>query len=480
MRRMFWNLLCVVSIITFVVLELGFMARIKVPIWDEAVYIGIGKYIFSLGHQGLWEMIRPLALPLVLGLVWRLGFDPVVIGQFIAIVCASACLLILYLLAVEFFDRFTALIAVLLCAASSTFFLYSTYILTDIPAAMLILLALLLWVKGKNPLIIGFVAALGMMMKFPCGLLLIILPVLVWFGEKQAERFRSVILFVLGALIILVPFVVFNLVMYAPYTGNVLDAAFRPLILAKSHESGISGYVPGLAKNLLFYPSVLLSSNLLLVFSIVGIVFLRKRFKLLAVLGVGASYLVYFTSIANKQDRFVLFILPFVCLLASLGLANSIMCVMRARVGLMQALAGAMLAIIIVQGAQFSFSENSRYYGWRPASVPPIVHEFYEYPRTHGVEGPIYTTDPLPVVYNDNLFIPFYFMSQSTMLAYNEWESSISPDLVFFSMGSFPCLPDDESCVASRYALLASIESSYVRIFNATYDGSEYLIFQRS
>ena len=31
--------------------------------WDEAVYLGMGKYIYSGGAIGLFEEIRPLGLP---------------------------------------------------------------------------------------------------------------------------------------------------------------------------------------------------------------------------------------------------------------------------------------------------------------------------------------------------------------------------------------------------------------------------------
>ena len=35
--------------------------------WDSAVYLGMGKHIYSLGEVGLWESSRPLIWPLILG-----------------------------------------------------------------------------------------------------------------------------------------------------------------------------------------------------------------------------------------------------------------------------------------------------------------------------------------------------------------------------------------------------------------------------
>ncbi|MEK6876668.1 MAG: hypothetical protein AABX63_04600, partial [Nanoarchaeota archaeon] len=41
--------------------------------WDSAVYLGMGKYIYSSGDSGLWEASRPLVWPLILGFFWKIG-----------------------------------------------------------------------------------------------------------------------------------------------------------------------------------------------------------------------------------------------------------------------------------------------------------------------------------------------------------------------------------------------------------------------
>ena len=49
--------------------------------WDSAVYIGMGKFIFSGGQLGLWEHLRPLMWPSFIGFLWKLGFNPVIAGR---------------------------------------------------------------------------------------------------------------------------------------------------------------------------------------------------------------------------------------------------------------------------------------------------------------------------------------------------------------------------------------------------------------
>ena len=38
-------------------------------LWDEAVYIGIGKYIMTNGAFGIYESFRPIPLAIILGIV---------------------------------------------------------------------------------------------------------------------------------------------------------------------------------------------------------------------------------------------------------------------------------------------------------------------------------------------------------------------------------------------------------------------------
>ena len=40
--------------------------------WDSGVYIGMGKFLLSLGKIGLWEHIRPVFWPFILGGFWKL------------------------------------------------------------------------------------------------------------------------------------------------------------------------------------------------------------------------------------------------------------------------------------------------------------------------------------------------------------------------------------------------------------------------
>ena len=62
-----------VLLVFSVVRLIHILTKFHFILWDEAVYIGIGKFMFSYGSAGLFEIIRPLGLPLILGSLWSVG-----------------------------------------------------------------------------------------------------------------------------------------------------------------------------------------------------------------------------------------------------------------------------------------------------------------------------------------------------------------------------------------------------------------------
>ncbi|MBI2656782.1 hypothetical protein HYX03_03515, partial [Candidatus Woesearchaeota archaeon] len=66
--------------------------------WDAAVYINMGKYIYSFGNAGLWEASRPIVWPLILGFLWKSGFNAIILGRVMEIVFGSLCIYLAYLI----------------------------------------------------------------------------------------------------------------------------------------------------------------------------------------------------------------------------------------------------------------------------------------------------------------------------------------------------------------------------------------------
>ena len=158
------NIGLIIIIICFVLSKLFFIVKYHLPIWDEAVYLGIGKYIYSFGSSGLWEIIRPLELPLALGWAWKLGFDYVKSAEIIVLLFALASICLTYLIGKKVFNQKTAVLSSLLLAITPVFFIQSSYILTEVPSTLFVLLAIYLFLESRQALS-GVCCALAFMLK---------------------------------------------------------------------------------------------------------------------------------------------------------------------------------------------------------------------------------------------------------------------------------------------------------------------------
>lgn len=167
----------ILLLIVFFITKLSVFHGYNLPIWDEAVYIGMGKYIYSWSHSGLWEPLRPIAWPLILGFFWKIGFNIIVVSKFIALLFASANIFMVYMVGKKLFNKDIAIIASILLMITDVFFKSSTYALTDIPSTFFALLAIYYLVKDKF-FISGLFTGISFLFRFPQGIILLV--VLIW------------------------------------------------------------------------------------------------------------------------------------------------------------------------------------------------------------------------------------------------------------------------------------------------------------
>ena len=156
---------------------LGFLAILALTSaasvwWDSAVYIGMGKYVYSLGQSGLWEPARSLMMPLLLGFFWKIGINPAIAGVILTAVFSAASILFLYLITKELADKKTAITFSLLFALNLQLITYSKIVLADIPAMFFTLAAVWMLIRNRIALA-GAVTAMAVLTKFTS---LILLP----------------------------------------------------------------------------------------------------------------------------------------------------------------------------------------------------------------------------------------------------------------------------------------------------------------
>ncbi len=470
----------VILALIFFVIKALYLTKVHTIIWDEAVYLGLGKYLYSFGKLGFWEIIRPIGLPLILGAYWKLGLDYIFFSELTIILFSTAAIILTYLIGKKLFNKRVGIIAAFLLALTSVFFLYTNYILTGIPSASFILLGVYIYLVKANKFLSGLFCGIGALFRFPnmvvlsaVGLTLLVIAI------KQSnlwEPAKKGAIFFLGFLAAHIPYFIFNFFIYNRETSKIYHAVFRPWILAFSHQynpaESIAATNFGLfLYNIFYYLIQLLKENTLLIFLIPGLAYIfRKKLHenegILLILSTFFVYLIYFTYISNKQTRFMLVFLPYACLIAAFGFYRLFTISKKDRIKVL-------LVIFVIISIIGVGSRNINYYDWRLKEELPISRDYYKFFADRTVEGPILTTDPVPVAYVDAKFIPFYF---SVDLGKQIYEENINSSFaIIYSPESFYC--EDEECEDRLHQFSKKIREENRIIFSDIYGERAYYIY---
>lgn len=472
-----------VFVILFLAVQLAYMLKPHEVGWDEAVYLGMGKYIYSAGAIGLWEDIRPIGLPLVLGAAWKLLPSYLITAKAISLLFAVGLVVLVFLM-----GKKAGLLAAALLVVTPLFFSSSSEIMSSIPAAFFSLLAVYLYLEKKPLFFVGLCAGLAFLFRFPHGLTLAALALIILLRQGVGAYFaswtssvglsdatlsiqqnatgrsrhgsrtnpirqRSKLVFLFGGFAaIVVPFLVFNYVSYSDVTGSALDAVFRPFIFASQHQAN-----PFHAGSLFFYPRQLLLQYALLALALIGAFVQKARpFVLLAVL-----YFGYYTLIPNKQERFLLDFLPYICILAALGLARAYQMLRFSR-----ALRLAFIVFCSIATLPVLLTDYESLGGYEDELIP----FFSSLPP-----GKMLTMTPRPAAYSDGLFIPMYDNPTVALETYHAWKDKV--EYVLYFSDYYPCLPDDQECTRKQEEMVGLLKENKV-VAEKNVGGQEYILYR--
>jgi len=279
--------------------------------WDSSVYIGMGKYIYSFGEIGLYEDSRPLVWPLILGFFWKLGLDVEFFGKFTVLLFGIGIIIWTYYIAHILFGEKIALLSSLLLAFSPTFFLFNGIMFTGIPSTFFLMFGIYLFIKGRYNLA-GLLFGLSFMTRF--FQIIVIIPIylfliyLIYRKKAKTEKFLISILFFI---IPIIPYLILNYILY----NNPVHPFLLQIWMTK-----FTGWIYHQPFN--FYFLNLVKENVLILFSILGAIFIFKKEKLnkLIVPFVLILAFISFNFTQHKELRLLLPLLPFFYILTGYGL----------------------------------------------------------------------------------------------------------------------------------------------------------------
>jgi hypothetical protein len=432
------------------------LVRFNVVLWDEAVYIGMGKFLFSGGHVGLWEIFRPVALPIMLGPGYALG-KTIIWAKLIAFMFAIAYTALACVFAKSVTQR-SAPLAGILILLTPVFFFQSFQVMTEIPAGTFIILSLL-FAHNNRFMLAGAAAGVAFLFKFPAGL--VIAAIIAWLLLRKDTH--SSIKVVAAFTMVIAPYLVASHLAY----GSLFEM-FRMASIAQSNPVHV---VSSALANLFYYPWKLVQNPLLL-FAIPGIISIKKKAHNLAFITL-LLFIIYFTVIPNKQLRFALLFLPLIAAFAAQGLSAA-SCWLAARFH-----AAAPFAIVLVIAASLAvvIPQQESHYEWYAISSPEL-QSFYQ--RFISDERTILTTDPTPAAYTNAKFIPYYYSVFSAAEIYKQ--NIGQADTVIYTPEPFPCAVDDvigsARCLQQKEYLLRLVQQDNFLLVNATIDGQHYIILR--
>ncbi len=463
----------IITIIILYLFKIILLFKNYVILWDEAVYLSIGKYFFSFSTIGLFESIRPPIMPLLFGSFWYFGLNQIIFSRIIEIIFSIGLVFFTYKLTNKIFDQNHAIISAFILSITPVFFIYSSLLLTEIPSTFFGIIAFYTFIN-KRYFYSGIFSGIAFLTRFPQGLIAASIILLIILNEKEISKIiKSLFRFSFGLIIITLPYIIFNYLLYNKY-NDVLSALLRPIISAlKSQNNPYETISYEFINNISYYFIYLIKENPILIMLFLGIfLFFKNKYyldsKKNTILITLFIILTYHVIILNKQARFTILFLPYFAIITSIGITYLINNFYYKRI-IISIIIGLLIMPIVINTNNFISNYNSK---------PSEYQNYYLFFKDKEINGSILTSDPVPAAYIDKRFIKFvpHYSNYEGLLPSNEWERNEKIGAIIFTSNSFPCIKEDIECEIERNKLMQELSKNKL-IFNETYFGQQHLIF---
>lgn len=444
------------------VVILAFLARLILSLqqhaltWDSSVYLGMGKAIFSLGASGLWEPIRPIVWPILLGFLWKLKLDPINTGIVLQIVLQVSIVYLLYKITYRIFHRDLAIIACLLFSFSPLL-LQSGFTLHPATLAMFFCLFSIYLFLNEKFFAAGIVACLSFLTTFYYGLFLAIILIFL----VQFRRFEPYKLFIGGFCIPLAPYLILNLVLYKD--------PLLPFFSANLVINNVVGCNFLSAAPWYQYFIWIIFDNPLYIFLPVGLYFLFKKAEVNRLLVFSAFILpfAYLASMHCRDIRYMLFFLPFMAIITALGVDKAMQGIKNKKYMVI------FLIVILLSTVAYPM------YLMLSAKAPQENTDYYKFANVSN--GTILTNNPKLAIYTDSrlelLYYPLYNSQKAAFYAEDVVKNKRSKVFIDTCYGDISCNPYDQKCPDATNNLISILKANYKTEYYANYTVCEYFVF---
>lgn len=439
--------------------------------WDEAVYVSVGKFIYSFGRIGFFETLRPPFMPLALGFFWWLGFNPVGFGKFIALVSHASLILLVYMVAKRVYGGDVAIISSSLLAFTPFVYLYSNKILTGILSGAFALAAIYFMVRdeeltNKNVFLSGLFAGVSFLTRFPGGIVFGgLLITLVLKDLKMPKAMLKNLLFLLfGFFVVVSPYLIHSTLTYGSPVFPFVEASKQIESTSWFHN-----------QDPLFYLKQLPTRNAFFIFVVFGLFyFFRNRdfkdFKKNILFITMILFFIYFQYLEAKNIRFSLIFLSYISLFSAYGIYELLRSLSARYAAKLVVL---VLLVSLVFGVSTLYNSHIKYLKQPDPETP--YHRFLAYFQENPVNGTILTSNIMIGAYTENKLVSLYDWKFAKQI-YDSYRGESS--ILAVDTCSIVCEKSDRECLDSKKGFTNYIRKNELERFHGETDSCEYYIFE--
>ncbi len=433
--------------------------------WDAHIYVGMGKYIFSGGSDGIWELFRPLIHPLLLGFWWYAGINPITAGKVMDLVFSLVDISLVYTIALYLFNRRVAFFSSLLFGLTGLFVMFSGFVLTEPLAIMFSLLAVYYLVNGKwgrkSMIIVGVFSGLSFLTKFPQAIVALGIGFGILFGAmKFKEKWKEAWRFGAGFLFVTLPYFIFNYVRYGD--------AFLPL---REGSKIVATYTWLYESSWTYYLTDFFSYNLLYLFFLAGLYYFVKekgynQTSVVVLVVIPILFFFYFETVPRKELRYLVTALPFLAIVSGYGIWRVYEILRKSSKPIIKPLAFmALCGVLLLLFLPYSLSFE------RPPSFELEIMSLIE---EYNITGTILTSDPAFVSFLSNRVKTLDGIEFAPTIY--EWERK-KYQLLFVNSCDLLCPTNNQSCLQTRENLFGRINRENTEMFKKQFKNCTYTIY---
>jgi hypothetical protein len=438
--------------------------------WDSQIYIGMGKYLFSHGSSGTWEVFRPLGLPIILGTIWKMNLPLIIIAKIFDLIFSFFSVFLVYTITEKVYNKTTALYATGMFATIPLFLLYTGLILTEPLTILCSLLSIYLFIlrkEMKNPFVVlsfsGIFASIAFLTKFPIGVILVafIFAIIL----RKGYTWNHIKTKIKESSILIISFSLPNLCFFIFNFTKYND----PLIPLKTGSWIIGTFTWLYDTSTLFYFKEFFTSNFIFIFSIIGIILFfynkewKKESKSVIYFSAILLFFYFFQSVARKEVRYMTLILPFFCIMAANVLQKMFYHIKKKNTWGITQKSFIVLSILVILLSHLNSIDQLPY--TPQDAVMQNVAQLYE---ENNWNGAIFSTHPFLLSLLDNKMHPTTASPDSALFEYERLKTII--ETILLRDCDILCQETDTICNAQKHEFFAKVKNENTLVFSQKYD----------